>query len=169
MRFRRSCCRPVPCGFLCLCSAPSLVPAPRPTWRAPARSAPRCDRRAKQAASRCSPHPRTAPRRQVEVLFVLQRLAGRTIGDPVLLILVQLLDRFDDQHQETEHRRHPFELWLRDRKYRHERYQSGDDHLSELQDLVAALGSLALSVVRADLILQAIQGWGALLHPRPWA
>jgi len=104
-----------------------------------------------------------------KVLFVLQRLAGRTIGKPVLLTLVQLLDRFDDQHEETEYRCHPLGLRLRNRKYRHERDQSGDDHLSELQDLVAALGSLALSVVRADLILQAIQGWGALLHPRPWA
>ena len=50
---------------------------------------------------------------EIEVFFVLQCLAGRTIGYQILLILVQLLHRLDYQHKETEYCGNPFELWLR--------------------------------------------------------
>ena len=43
---------------------------------------------------------------EVKVLFMLQRLAGRTIGNPALLILVEVnhtLDRRDDNAETTRY------------------------------------------------------------------
>ena len=88
---------------------------------------------------------------QEQVLFMFQRLAGRAISDPVLLILVQLLNGFDNQDDQTQHGR-DF-LRVRDTENRKQREQGRSNDLNELQKLIALLRRLAFPVVLVDLVV----------------
>src|SRR3954470_10650491 len=68
---------------------------------------------------------------------MFQRLAGRAISDPILLILVQLLNGFDNQDNQPQHGR-DF-LRVRDAENRKQREQGSSNDLNELQHLISFL------------------------------
>ena len=88
---------------------------------------------------------------QEQVLFMFQRLASRAIDDPVLLILVQLLNGFDNQDDQTQHGRDFFRV--RNAENRKQREQGSSNDLNELQDLISLLRRFAFPVVPADLVV----------------
>src|SRR5690242_20483682 len=85
---------------------------------------------------------------------MLERLGGGTVGDPVLLELVQMLgtlEYHDDRRQTTGH---PDRTVYRGHHRQHRRHRD----FQELEPLVEALILAALAGVPADLTLQPVPG-----------
>src|ERR671913_281952 len=85
-----------------------------------------------------------------EVLLMLEPLAGRAVGCPVLLVLLELLKplEHDDQRATTAHQ--PYRR-LDSRRHRD---RGGDDDLPDLEQLEPALVVPTLGVVPGDLVLE---------------
>ena len=104
----------------------------------------------------------SARRSQVEVLFVFQGLARRTITDAVLEILVELKQCLQHRNQ------NPQAAGQRSRKVkaRGQRHNASRDDFNALQPFVHPAIVAALAIVPADLVFQPFQGWVGLAHLR---
>lgn len=92
---------------------------------------------------------------EVQVAFMLERLGGGAVGDPVLLELIQVLSTLEHDDDGGKPAGHP-DRALQPSHYRQGR---GNGELEQLQPRVATLVLPALAVVPADLVFEPLPGW----------
>src|ERR1035437_6464196 len=91
--------------------------------------------------------------RQVEILFVFQSLAGRSISNPIVVVLVELQDPFKgrNQYSQTSGER------SRQMEASSQRHQRSRHNLNDLDPLVNLLAVITLAIVPTDLSFQPFQ------------
>ena len=96
---------------------------------------------------------------EIEILLMLQGLGRGTVGSPVLLLLVELLEALENDHRRPESRRDGrMEI-----ECRHGWDRRSGNQLSRLHALEGSLVRDALAVVPLDLVLEALHG-GVIVH-----
>lgn len=83
---------------------------------------------------------------------MLQSLGRGSVGNPVLLVLIQVLDAFQDNDHGRQAAGYPDGAVHRG----HHRQRGGDRDLQELEPFIKPLVVAALDVVPADLVLQPV-------------
>src|SRR5512140_3203611 len=122
----------------------------RSTWGALERSGPPAVPPAGGAGHR----PVGTALREVKVALMLERLGGGTVGDPVLLELVQMLGTLEYHDDRRQAAGHPDRTLYRGHHRQHRRHRD----FQELEPLVEALVLAALAGIPADLVLQPVPG-----------
>ena len=91
---------------------------------------------------------------QIGIFLVLQGLAGRAIGGPVLLVLIQMQHSFEDGYEHSQSARDPGSL--REAERCDEGNQGCGYDFDYLDALESALVDQAFPVVPGDFLLEAL-------------